>query len=147
MDWNKYFVKIAEVVSSKSSCISTQKGCVIVRDRQIISTGFNGPPRGYTHCGPKCPRKMMGYKSGQGLEFCPASHAETNALVLAAKHGISVNNAVMYCNFHEIPCRECSKLIINAGISKIILPSPIIEYPQPGLKGKILLDDCNIVIE
>jgi dCMP deaminase len=167
MDWDSYFLSIADAVSKKSNCLSIKRGCIIVKDKQILSTGYNGPPAGYPHCDDeeyrrellhlmdrvmkeedidKCPRKVAGFKSGQGTAYCSASHAETNAIVSAAKYGISVRGATIYCNFKEIPCRECAKLIVNAGITNVILNGTPVDYPQDGILGRKILGMCNIEV-
>jgi dCMP deaminase len=165
ISWDNYFINIAKAVSQKSHCLSWKAGVVLVKDRQIISTGYNGPPSGYSHCeftlvkgelekeGYKtqphfsCPRKRLGFKSGEGLEYCPASHAETNAIVQASKKGVSVEGATLYCAFNQIPCRECSKLIVNSGIKKVILMNEINDYPQTGLTGRDILTSCGVEME
>ena len=148
--WDKYFLDIAEAVSKKSHCLSIQRGCVIVREKQILSTGYNGPPTGYIHCADtscgRCIRKNLGFTSGQGLEFCPASHAEANAIVQAARNGVKIEGSTIYCNFSHIPCRECAKLIVNSGIKRIVLNAEKQVYPQPGLSGADILSKCEIEI-
>lgn len=147
MNWDQYFLNIAEAVSKKSHCISVKRGCVLVKDNQILSSGYNGPPRGYPNCDeiyPECPKKSMGFKSGTGQEFCPASHAETNAIVQAARNGVKIKGSKVYCNFKQIPCRECSKLIVNAGIIEIILNDKPVVYQEVGLKGIDILRECQI---
>ncbi len=111
----QYYLSIAEAVSKRSKCLSRQIGAVIVKDDAIISTGFNGPPRGVKHCATICPRKAKGYLSGEGLELCPATHAEANAIVQAAKSGVSTQGATMYLTC-GVPCKNCLGLIINSGI-------------------------------
>jgi dCMP deaminase len=163
--WDDYFLKMAEVTALRSACLSNKKGCVIVSGNRVLSTGYNGPPSGVLHCNFRCndgsypetriqcgvirrsfvdnqicPRQRMGFKSGEGLEFCPASHAETNAITLAARGGVCIEDAFMYCSFHEIPCRECAKLLLNAGIRLILLNGTPLEYPEPGITGKMILD-------
>jgi dCMP deaminase len=176
MDWNEYFINIANEVSKKSHCLSSQKGCVVVKDKNIMSTGYNGPPSRYTHCDDyearfdlfklfiyrggiltshieeaakdtaMCPRRYMGFKSGEGLDWCSASHAETNAIVQAARNGHSINGATLYCNFREIPCRECSKLIVSSGITKVVLNGSPIDYAQIGISGRKILGTCRIEV-
>ena len=118
--WDKYFHNLCIAVASKSSCLSRQIGAVIVSDHSIVSTGYNGPPRGYPHCdGAICPRHEKGYKSGEGLLECPAAHAEANAIVNAARNGVSTLGCTLYLNT-LIPCKDCMILIINAGIKEIV---------------------------
>ena len=163
LNWNRYFLNIAYEVAKKSHCLSRQLGCLVVRDRIILSTGYNGPPMGYRHCewrdddgvsqglgvAPNytCPRQRKGYKSGEALEQCPATHAEANAIVLAARNGISLKGGTLYGNFHRVPCRECAKLIVNAGIKKIVLDGGEAEpYAQPGLLGVNILEECFVEV-
>lgn len=123
MKWDHRFYLACEMVAEWSTCLSRQIGAIIVRGDTIISTGFNGPPRGIPHCvGPDCPRRMKGFLSGQGLHLCPAAHAETNAIVNAARIGVATEGATMYMSC-GVPCRECMKLIINAGIAEIVCVS------------------------
>ena len=120
MSWDNYFKELATVVASNSKCLSRQIGAVLVKDRAIISTGYNGPPRGVPHCkGSICPRQLQGYKSGEGLHLCPATHAEANCIAQAARNGVSTLNSIMYltCN---IPCKNCLALMINAGIEEAV---------------------------
>jgi dCMP deaminase len=156
--WNEYFLKIAETASLRSSCLSNHKGCVIVKDNQIISTGYNNPPAGIEHCrfreddgsyhsryvSETCPRYRADFESGEGLDLCAAVHAEANAIVLAASRGLSTKGAVIYCSFNVIPCRECAKLVINSGIKVVYLNGPPIPYNQPGLSGAELLKMAGV---
>lgn len=138
--WQHYFHEIAVSVSRMSPCLSRAVGAVLVTDeRQIISTGYNGPPRGVTHCGiertkldamlkpyqddlmvDKCPRQVLNFRSGEALSMCPAAHAERNALVQAAKHGIATNNSTLFLTC-GVPCKDCLIEIINAGIKTVFV--------------------------
>ena len=146
MNWDEYFMDIANSVSKKSHCLSHKFGAIAVRDGKfIVATGYNGPPIGYPHCeGEICPRRKIGYQSGQGLEICPAAHAESNVLVEAARMGIPLNGCTLYAT-SPIPCRECAKLIVNAGIIKIVVNN--IHYPDIGLSGQMVLDKCGIPVQ
>jgi dCMP deaminase len=149
MNWDEYFVGIAEAVSKKSHCLSVKRGCILVNNKQHLSSGYNGPPRGYRNCDAYydiCPRRIQGLKSGEGLEICPASHAETNAIVQAAMNGVKIDGAVLYCNFNQVPCRECAKLIVNSGITEIVFNDAYVTYPQPGLTGTEILKECGITL-
>ena len=118
--WPEYFMYICDKVASRSKCLSRKIGCIIVKDGAIISTGYNGPPKGYFHCiGVTCPRQLKGYKSGEGLNECPAAHAESNAISQAAMSGVSVKDATLYLNTIT-PCKDCAGKIVNAGIKKVI---------------------------
>jgi dCMP deaminase len=114
-----YFSEIADLVSSRSTCLRDQVGAVVVKESQILSTGYNGAPKGLPHCSEVgCLREQMGVKSGERHELCRGLHAEQNAIIQAAYHGVSVRGAKMYCTTK--PCSICTKMIINAGIVEII---------------------------
>lgn len=120
--WDLYFHQLCCAVASKSPCRSRQIGAILVRDKSIVSTGYNGPPRGVPHCGEECPRRLMGYKSGEGLELCAATHAEVNCVVNAARVGASTIGTTLYMNC-KIPCMECMKVLINAGVVEAVVES------------------------
>jgi dCMP deaminase len=108
-------MQIAEVVSTRSTCLRRHVGAVIVKNRQILSTGYNGVPRGITHCEVRgCLRDEMGIPSGQRQELCRALHAEQNAIVQAAYHGVAVTGGELFVTLQ--PCVTCAKSLINAGI-------------------------------
>jgi dCMP deaminase len=118
-DWDHYFMKIAEAVSSRGNCIRRKVACVLVKDLRIISTGYNGTPRGILNCFEGgCPRCLSDAPSGKNLGECICCHAESNAIVQAAYHGISVKDANLYTTYS--PCLLCTKMIINAGIKEVI---------------------------
>lgn len=121
LSWDQYFLQIATQAATRSTCFSPQKGAVIVRDNNIISTGYSGAPKGMSNCKfdlGYCRRKRKGFKSGEGLNICRASHAEANAIVQAARHGQQTEGATIYCT--HLPCNDCAKLIINAGIVEVV---------------------------
>lgn len=117
--WDNHWYELCNLLATMSRCKSRQIGAVIVRDKCIVSTGYNGPPRGATHCGEVCPRREAGYKSGEGLHLCPSAHAEANAIVNAARLGVSTVGATMYMNC-LIPCKTCMGHIINSGINEVV---------------------------
>jgi len=118
-DWDTYFMDIAHVVSSRGNCIRRQVAAVIVKDRRIISTGYNGTPRGVKNCYEGgCPRCASEAASGAGLGECICSHAEENAITQAAYHGIALQGATLYSTLS--PCLICAKMIINAGIREVV---------------------------
>ncbi len=118
LTWNAYFMQIASLVAQRSTCIRRKVGAVIVRDKHILTTGYNGAPKGLPHCTDiGCLREQLGIPSGERVEICRGIHAEQNALVQAARFGVSLEGGVLYCTTQ--PCVTCSKLLINAGISKI----------------------------
>lgn len=112
---------ITQLVATRSTCLRREVGAIIVKDRHILSTGYNGPPRGVPHCDELggCLRERMKIPSGQRHEICRAVHAEQNAIIQAAKMGITVEGAEMYITTQ--PCFICAKMIINAGITRIIM--------------------------
>lgn len=118
--WDEYFMEIAEIVKTRSTCLRRHVGAVIVKDNRIITTGYNGAPSGMEHCIDKggCYREKMNIPSGQRHELCRALHAEQNAVIQAAKFGISTDGATIYITLQ--PCVICSKIIINAGIKRVV---------------------------
>ena len=117
--WDEYFMNIAKVAATRGNCSRRQVAAVIVRDHRVISTGYNGTPRGVRNCfDGGCPRCSSHAPSGTGLSECLCSHAEENAIVQAACYGIAVKGATLYTTFS--PCLQCAKMIINAGISEVI---------------------------
>ena len=117
--WDRYFMDIAHVAASRSNCSRRQVAAVLVRDCRIISTGYNGTPRGVRNCSDGgCPRCNSAPPSGTPLTQCLCSHAEENAIVQAAYHGIAVKGATLYTTFS--PCLLCAKMIINAGIKEVV---------------------------
>jgi len=128
--WDSYFMSIAKVVSTRSTCLRRRVGAVLVRDRQIISTGYNGAPKGVPHCEEVgCLREELSVPSGERHEICRGSHAEINAIAQAAAVGSQTAGATLYCT-HE-PCAFCAKALINAGVVRIVYRKP---YPDSSLK-------------
>lgn len=119
-NWDLYFHKICEAVASKSPCLSRNIGAILVRDKSVISTGFNGPARGFPHCRVSCIRKTKGFKSGEGLHLCPAGHAEVNCISNAARNGVIVKGSILYMNCIA-PCKDCMIHIVNSGIEGIVI--------------------------
>ena len=119
--WDEYFMEMAELTSKRSSCLRRHVGAVIVKDKHIIATGYNGAPRRVPHCDELggCLRQQMGVPSGQRHELCRAVHAEQNAIIQAATLGVSVEGGTIYVT-HQ-PCSVCAKMIINAGINRIVV--------------------------
>jgi dCMP deaminase len=116
IDKNNYFLSIAEVVALRSTCLRHEVGAIIVKNDIILSTGYNGPPRNFKHC-ETCIRDIQNIKSGSNTEICFAVHAEVNAVINAARNGISITDSELYCT--HAPCSNCLKIIINAGIKRI----------------------------
>jgi dCMP deaminase len=116
--WDDYFMKIAQEVATRSTCLRRQVGAVVVKDRRILATGYNGAPQGIRHCGEVgCLREEQEVPSGERHELCRGLHAEQNSVIQAALHGVSVANAMLYST-HK-PCSLCAKILINAGINEI----------------------------
>jgi len=110
---------ITHLVAKRSTCLRRQVGAVLVRDKKILTTGYNGAPSGLEHCLEiGCLREKLGIPSGERHELCRGLHAEQNAIIQAAYHGVAIRGATLYCTNH--PCIICSKMIINAGIQKIV---------------------------
>ena len=117
--WDQYFMEITRLVATRSSCLRRQVGAVLVKQRNILATGYNGVPSGITHCNETgCLRERLQVPSGERHELCRGLHAEQNAIIQAARHGININGATLYCT--TMPCIICTKMIINAGITTVI---------------------------
>jgi dCMP deaminase len=117
--WDEYFMNIAKVVASRSNCMKRKVAAIIVKDKRVISTGYNGTPRGTRNCNEGgCPRCNNLATSGTALDECLCSHGEENAIVQASYHGVSLKDAIIYSTF--APCLQCAKMIINSGIREVI---------------------------
>jgi dCMP deaminase len=124
--WDDYFMDITQRVATRSTCLRRSVGAVIVRDKRILSTGYNGAPRGLAHCAEVgCLREKMGIPSGQRPELCRGLHAEQNAIIQAALYGTPIEGSTLYCTTQ--PCVICAKMLINAGIVRIVYANP---YPD-----------------
>jgi len=120
--WGTYFMNITNLVAERSTCTRRAVGAVLVKDKRILSTGYNGAPSGLKHCREVgCLREQLGVESGKMHELCRGIHAEQNAIIQAAYHGVSVKGAAVYCT--NQPCSICARMIINAGIQKIYYQS------------------------
>jgi dCMP deaminase len=127
LSWDDYFIEITKLVSRRSTCMRRHVGAVIVRDRRILATGYNGAPRGLRHCSETgCLREKMNIPSGQNQELCRGLHAEQNAIIQSALFGVSIENSQIYTVTQ--PCVVCAKMIINAGIKRIVFGEA---YPDP----------------
>jgi len=117
--WDEYFSRIAREVSKRSTCLRRQVGAILVLDKRILATGYNGAPRGIAHCSERgCLREKHAVPSGTRHELCRGLHAEMNALIQAANHGIRVRDATLYST--TFPCSLCAKMLINGGIRRIV---------------------------
>jgi dCMP deaminase len=119
MSLDEYFMAITDLVASRSTCLRRNVGAILVKDKRILTTGYNGAPRGMEHClDIGCLREKLGIKPGERHELCRGVHAEQNAIIQAAIFGISVEGATLYVTAH--PCIICTKMLINAGIKRIV---------------------------
>lgn len=139
-NWDSYYMSVAEIVSQQSKCLSRKVGAIAVKEKVIICTGYNGPARGVLHCEfrnepfrKECPRKVLGYKSGEGLHMCLASHAEMSLVAQAARLGISLTNSKVYIYAGVYPCSTCTGIMINAGINEVIVPTSAKPYDDLAL--------------
>ncbi len=138
--WDSYFMEITRVVASRSTCLRRQVGAVIIKDKRILTTGYNGAPKGLAHCREVgCIREANSVPSGERHELCRALHAEQNAILQAALYGISIGGATIYCTNH--PCVLCAKMIINAGMKEVVIAA---SYPDE-LSASILAE-ANVVV-
>ena len=118
--WDEYFLAIAGVVAGRSTCLRRKVGAVLVRHRRILTTGYNGAPRGIRHCDERgCLRDELAVPSGQRHELCRGLHAEMNALLQAAVHGVVVEGATLYCT--NQPCSLCTKMLVNSGVRRAVV--------------------------
>jgi len=137
--WDEYFMSIAEQVSGRSTCLRRNIGAVLVKDKRILATGYNGVPSGLAHCEEVgCLREQRNIESGSRHELCRGIHAEQNAVIQAARHGIPIDGASIYCT-HQ-PCVLCAKILINAGVTEIMFRE---SYPDP--LSQELLTEAGIV--
>jgi dCMP deaminase len=133
--WNAYFMDIANLVARRSTCLRRAVGAVIVKDHRILTTGYNGAPAGIRHCAEAgCLREAMNIKSGQRHELCRGIHAEQNAIIQAACHGIPICGASLYCT--NLPCAICTKMLINAGIAEIFYQEGYADQLSESLLGE-----------
>jgi dCMP deaminase len=117
--WSEYFMTITNMVGKRSTCLRRHVGAILVKDKRILATGYNGAPAGVRHCEETgCLRRDSGVPSGQRHELCRGLHAEQNAIIQAAYHGVSISGSTLYCT--NKPCIICSKMLINAGIKEIV---------------------------
>jgi dCMP deaminase len=120
--WEEYFMDITRLVAKRSTCLRRQVGAVLVMDKRLLATGYNGAPSGLAHClEVGCLREQKQVPTGERHELCRGLHAEQNAIIQAAFHGIRIQGATLYCT--NLPCVICSKMVINAGIKEIIYES------------------------
>jgi len=140
-EWDRYFMSLARRVASRSTCLRRRVGAVLVLGNRVLATGYNGAPSGLPHCEELgCLRDMLGVPSGERQELCRALHAEQNALIQAAIHGVSVKGATIYCTHR--PCITCAKMLINAGVRRVVYEGG---YPDELAEG--LLREAGVRVE
>ncbi len=138
--WHEYFMSIAMLAATRSTCLRRQVGAVIVKDKKVLATGYNGAPSQLSHClDVGCLREKLQIPSGQRHELCRAIHAEQNAIIQAATSGISIKGGVLYST--TFPCILCAKMIINAGIREIYIADG---YPDD--LSKEMLDEADVMV-
>jgi len=138
--WDRYFMDICYLVSERSTCLRRKVGAVLVRDKRILCTGYNGAAHGMKHCAEVgCLRDSLGIPAGERIEICRGIHAEQNALVQAASFGMNVTGATLYCT-HE-PCVTCAKMLVNAGIKEFVVAE---RYPDE--LGRKLLAEAGLEV-
>jgi len=136
--WDEYFMSLARLAATRSTCLRRHVGAVIVKDRMLLSTGYNDTPRGLRNCGDGgCARCASDAAAGTGLDTCLCLHAEQNAIIQAAYHGVAIAGGAIYCT-HQ-PCLTCAKMVVNAGLVRIVYAAP---YPDP--VAEQLLQDASV---
>lgn len=117
--WDQYFMDITLLVATRSTCLRRGVGAILVKERNILATGYNGVPSGISHCEQTgCLREQMKVPSGERHELCRGLHAEQNAIIQAARHGVNIDGSTLYCT--TMPCVICTKMLINAGIKRVV---------------------------
>lgn len=141
ISWDEYFLKIADTVAERSTCLRRKVGAVLVSDKRILATGYNGAPRNLIHCSEiGCLRKQLKIKPAERIEICRGIHAEQNALVQAAYFGIPVVGATLYST--HFPCITCAKMLINAGVKRIV-----VRKLYPDKLAQEMLAEANVIVE
>lgn len=140
-DWDTYFMEITYVVAKRSTCLRRQVGAILVKDKHILTTGYNGAPKGLAHCGETgCIRQQLGVPSGERHELCRALHAEQNAIIQAANLGIAIEGSTLYCT--TAPCSLCAKMLINAGVVRVVFDG---SYPDE--RAMEFFKQAGVVVE
>jgi len=138
--WDEYFLDIAKLVSKRSTCLRRRVGALIVKNRRILTTGYNGTPTGVTHCEVEgCLREKLKVPSGERHELCRGLHAEQNSIIQAALYGVNIDGGTLYCT--NQPCSICAKMLINAGIKEIVM-----ESGYPDKMAKEFFDEAGIKV-
>lgn len=138
--WDEYFMGIADLVSKRSTCLRRRVGAVLVKDKRILATGYNGAPSMIAHCSETgCIREKLNIPSGERHELCRGLHGEQNSFLQAALHGTSLKGATLYCTTQ--PCMICAKMIINAGIKEVVIRG---SYPDK--MARKFLDEARVKV-
>lgn len=137
--WDEWFMMLAETATTRSTCLRRQVGATLAKDSQVLSIGYNGPPRHCSHC-VECLREKNNIPSGEKQEVCKAAHAEQNVICQAARHGVRVMGATLYTTLS--PCTICAKMIINAGIVRIVY-----KEGYPDKLGLQMLEEAGIKLD
>ncbi len=138
--WPEYFMSIARLVATRSTCLRRQVGAVLVKNRRVLATGYNGAPSGITHCEETgCLREKTKVKPGERHELCRGLHAEQNVIIQSAYYGMATKGTTLYST--HMPCIICTKMLINAGVEKIFY---LEGYPD--VMAKVMLDESNIEV-
>lgn len=141
--WEAYFMDITFLVAKRSTCLRRSVGAIIVKDKRILSTGYNGAPTGIKHClETGCLRERLNIASGENHELCRGIHAEQNAIIQAAYHGVSIKGASLFCT--NLPCSICAKMIINAGINRICYASGYADSMSEEMLREAMVDIVRI---
>ena len=139
--WDEYFMRIAAEVARRSTCLRRNVGAVLVMEKRILATGYNGAPRGLPHCAETgCLREQRNVPSGERHELCRGLHAEMNALLQAAAYGIRILDATLYST--NFPCSLCTKMLINCGVQRIVVAA---DYPDP--MSKEMLSQAGVTVD
>ncbi|MEM0492634.1 MAG: dCMP deaminase family protein [Candidatus Thermoplasmatota archaeon] len=139
--YDSYFMEMAHVVAKRSTCLRRKVGAILVKDKHILSTGYNGAPKNLPHCSEVgCLREKLNVPSGQRHELCRGLHAEQNAIIQAAIFGVAIKGSTLYCT--NTPCVVCVKMLINAGVEKIIYSG---DYPDD--LAMQMIKESNIIIK
>lgn len=143
--WDKYFIDIAKLAATRSTCTRRSVGAIIVKSNNILSTGYNGAPAGIKHCEEAtCIRNVRGIPSGAQLDICIGLHAEQNAILQAAKNGVSIKDSTIYCTTH--PCLMCAKMIINCGIIEVVYDEDYDDEASKQILGEAKIVTRRMVI-
>lgn len=141
ISWDQYFLKIAQTVAERSTCLRRKVGAILVADKRILSTGYNGAPKNLAHCSEiGCLRLALKIKPAERIEICRGIHAEQNALVQAAFFGLPVAGATLYSTHY--PCITCAKMLINAGVNRIV-----VRKLYPDNLANQMLDEAGIQVQ